>query len=194
MLLPFHIPVRRLWISALCSLGLVIAWGSANVLSDHCWLFIKGIRYVVFVGSVSFVWLFFLFALQWSSRILLLIASVLLAILMPSIELNTLGAAESGAAVILRNSNIKLEESRRSSGHYPVAFAFDREALPDRFYQFEYIPVASPKSGLIESYLLRARPIRYGCGAMPSFTVSRQGEFHLTRENREATLDDPTLE
>jgi hypothetical protein len=169
-------------------------WALAHLLTDDCWLFRNGTRFVVVFGGITFAWLFFLFALRWGGRILLLLASLVMAILIPSSERNIVAAAESGAAAILRSSTLKLEEYRASGGQYPSVLALDKGDLPVRYYRFEYVPVRSPGTGSIDNYLMRARPLRYGCAPMPSFAVSRQGQFHITRENRDATLNDPILE
>jgi hypothetical protein len=141
-----------------------------------------------------FAWLLVFFVLTKWRRLALVIVTVLGVGLFP-IDWNTVSAAASGAASTLRRTAGKLEEYRTHSREetYPSTAAFDAAPLTQRFYRFEYVPISSGNSSTINAFLLKARPFHYDCGLTYSFIVGPSGKVHFTRENRDATEDDPIL-
>ena len=124
----------------------------------------------------------------------LVIVTVLIFGLFP-IDRNMVSAAASGAASTLRRVTDNLEEYRAHSptDTYPANTMFDVSSLTQRFYRFEYLPIPSSNGSMISAFLIKARPLRYNCGPTYSFIVGPGGKINFTRENRDATEDDPIL-
>ena len=185
---------RRLGISALWSSLLVLTWLLFHLVTDHCWFYLNGIHNVSTIVTVLFTWLLVFFVLTKWRRVVLVIFTLLIVGLYP-IDWNTVSAAASGAASTLRRTAGKLEEYRTHSPTktYPATAAFEVATLTQRFYRFEYVPIPSSNSSTINAFLLKARPFRYDCGLAYSFIVGPNGKIHFTRENRDATEDDPIL-
>ena len=180
--------------SALWSAGLVILWLAAQMAIDHCWLYLLGIGSVTTMAAFGFAWLWLLLMLTWRGRIAFIALTLLMfALILPS-ERMRIAAVESRAASVLRSSAQRLEEE--VPDRYPASgnSAIFGSDLPQRFYRFEYVPQYSGDHGKTNGFLLKARPLRYDCGCTASFATSTNGKVHMTKEDREATLNDPTLD
>lgn len=60
-------------------------------------------------------------------------------------------------------------------------------------YLFTYTPGPPDSAGRITSYTLRARPIQYRRGSRRSYYTDHLGVIRFTKENRDATAQDPPL-
>ncbi len=61
-------------------------------------------------------------------------------------------------------------------------------------YRFTYTPGARDAKGLIVSYTLTARPLKYTSRTRPSYFTDESGVVRFTQEDRDATAQDPPLE
>lgn len=141
------------------------------------WLlvFLMGNKYIkIVLGAVTFLVLFFV----------------------PLEPGNVHSTATSLAASTLRatQQKIEAEHARKDARGYPATVAFVPDKASKMFYRFEYVPLTSNSSGDINGYILKARPLRYGCGITRSFLFDKDGKFHTTQEDREPTETDPILE
>ena len=144
-----------------------------------------------------FTWLLVFFVLTRWRRVILVVVTVIIVAFFPIVDRNTISAAASGAAATLRGTADKLEEYRTHSPAetYPPSVAFDvvAPALTPRFYRLEYVPIHSSNSLTIDAFLLKARPVHYDCDPSYSFILGPNAKVHFTRENRDATENDPIL-
>ena len=72
-----------------------------------------------------------------------------------------------------------------------VAAPLDRGIWKD--YKFVYRPGPEDSEGRIATYTVTARPVKYGETAKLSVFTDESGVIRGTRENREATVNDPPL-
>lgn len=180
--------------SSLWSAGFVVLWIAALVATDRCWFYVNGIESISVLAVAGFAWLFLLLVMTWRGRVGLIVLTLLIvAVILPT-EINHIAAAESQAASVLRRAAQKLEQDAPTSS-YPARVGFDVSfGATRRFYRFEYTPQYSTKDGIIDGFLLKARPQRYDCGCTLSLTLATNGKVYMTQENREATAKDPILE
>ena len=148
------------------------------------------------VAVFWFTWLWVFLFMMWRGRAILAVFTlVILAVIMPPSHRIRIAAAESTAASTLRRAAQKLGEATPANV-IPASADFEALGYPQtlRFYRFEYLPQHSSGDAKISGFLLKARPVRYECGCTASFTVASDGKIHMTQEDREATLNDPTLD
>jgi hypothetical protein len=174
-----------------------MVWLLFHIATDRCWFYVNGIHSVSTTAIGLFTWLLVFFVLTRWRRVILVVVTGIIVAFFPIIDRNTISAPASGAAATLRGTADKLEEYRTYSPAeaYPPSVAFDvaGPTLTPRFYRFEYVPVHSSNSLTIDAFLLKARPVHYDCGPTYSFIVGPNGKVHFTRENRDATENDPIL-
>ena len=185
---------RRAMKAALWSAAIVIAWIAFHLIEDRCWVYFRGTSSVVAAASLLFASLFVFFLLQWKARIVFAILMLFLLALLP-LENNRVAAAKSRAASLLRATAMRLEEYRDEAPNhfYPSTLAVQTDSHNDRYYRYSYIPLHSRDNSRIDGFLVVARPSRYSCGLLSSFTVGSDGRIHRTQEDREASLNDPVL-
>jgi len=176
--------------------AIAILWLSFRCISDRCYLRIHGGAAAAATFTLLAGWLFIFLAGNKSIRITLVLITLFALVFVQIGESNIPAAAASLAANTLRRTANRLEEehSQKSDNAYPTTVTFAPDPTAKRFYRFEYVPLASKPSGAIDGYMLKARPLRYGCGVTRSFLFDRNGRFHTTQEDREPTESDPILE
>lgn len=185
---------RRAMKAALWSAAIVIAWIAFHLIEDRCWVYFRGTSSVVAAASLLFASLFVFFLLKWKARVVFAILMLFLLALLP-LENNRVAAAKSRAASLLRATAMRLEEYRDNAPNhvYPSTLAVQTDSHNDRYYRYSYVPLHSHADSGIDGFLLTARPRRYGCGCVTNFMVGNDGKFHTTKEDREASLNDPVL-
>jgi len=146
-----------------------------SFLAAWLFVFLMGNKYIkIALGAVTFFVLFFV----------------------PLAPGNVHSTATSLAASTLRATREKLEaeHAQKEARSYRATVTFVADKTSKMFYRFEYVPLTSKSSGDIDGYILKARPLRYGCGITRSFLFDKNGKFHTIQEDREPTENDPILE
>ncbi len=166
-----------------------------HLIKDHCWFFLKGTGAIIASASLLFAWFVVFLVLKWRDRIIFAILSLLIFAIAPLEPGSPVAAAQSRAASLLRTTMGRLEEQRSAArnGAYPPTLVIETRGYEERYYRYAYVPIHSHPDSAIDDFLLTARPRRYGCGSFASFAVASDGKFHITKENREANKNDPTL-
>jgi hypothetical protein len=179
----------------LWSTVLVLLWIVANIAANRCWFYVNGVEYVSTMAVIGFLWLSLFGIMRWRGRTALVILTLVIVAVFPPSHRVRIAAAQSTAAGALRRAAQKLDQAAPAN-IYPASADLETFAVPltRHFYRVEYVPQYSPGEGKIDGYLLKARPLRYDCGCTSSFIVTSNGKIHVTQEDREATLNDPTLD
>lgn len=175
---------------------IAVLWLVLRCISDPCYLYIHGGSAVADTVALLAGWLFIFLAGDKYIRILLLAMSLFALVFIPIGESNIPGTASSLAARTLRlaSEKIEAEHDQLGTAGYPTMLALAPDETAKRFYDFHYVPLASKSGKAVDGYLLKARPLRYGCGITRSFLLDRNGRFHTTQEDRDATETDPILD
>jgi hypothetical protein len=166
-----------------------------HLIKDHCWFFVKGAGSIIASASLLFAWFVVFLMLKRRDRIIFAILSLLIFAIAPLEPGSPVAAAKSRAANLLRITMARLEEQRSAAqkSAYPPTLVIETRGYEERYYRYAYVPIRSHPDSTIDDFLLTARPRRYGCGSFASFTVASDGKFHMTKEDREANKNDPTL-
>jgi len=181
--------------AALWSAVIVIGGIVFHAIKERCWVYMRGTGPVIAAASLLFAWLFVLFLLTWRARVVFAGLTLFIFAIAPLEPVNRVAAAKSRAASLLRTTVARLQEYRdeASNNKYPSTLALETSGHDDRYYRYSYVPLHSHADSRIDGFLLIARPRRYSCGCFASLTAGSDGKIHMTREDREATIDDPAL-
>ena len=187
---------RRFAIAVLGALAIVVLWPLFCCVSDPCYLHIHGKIALTAQTGLLAGWLFIFLAGNRSIKITLVALTIFGLVFRPLEPGNIPATAESIAVRTLRLTADGLEKANGQTAgpDYPPTVTLAPEEPARRFYRFEYLPLASKSGKAIDSYILKARPLRYGCGITRSFLRDRNGRFHTTQEDRDATDSDPILD
>jgi hypothetical protein len=181
--------LQRWAVAAGASLSVCGLW-FAYLNRDGCWLYWNGPwRLTIFVFPC--LWLLLLFGLNMKGRLGLVAISLLSTLFFPHIDTVSKVTLEEVRAVgTLRKMWSVLESQKGQS--YPLRLPHTDSAYPfGSTYRFEYVP-SVPANRRADNYIVKATPLRRSCGCM-SFTIANDGRIYYTREDRPATISDPSL-
>jgi hypothetical protein len=113
----------------------------------------------------------------------------------PPLDTPHVAAAESRAVGTLGKLRSALESYKVGQpARYPQTLpSVDSSDLLRRTYRFEYVPSFSA-DGTIDTFVIRATPVRRACGCTKSFAIANDGRLYYTSEARAATFSDQPLE
>ena len=106
--------------------------------------------------------------------------------------------SEARAEAALRAMHASLDTyARASGGNYPASIEAlgaagrsSAQAGLEAGYTLDYAPGAAGTDAIVRTYVLTARPMRYG---LRNYYTDQSGTIHATRESRAATAQDPAL-
>jgi hypothetical protein len=137
-----------------------------------------------------------LFGFKMKARFILVGLTLIGLLFWPHSDRLFVAAAESSAVATLRQLRSTLESRKveQQQPSYPRTLPHIDSAYPLRStYRFEYVPSFSA-NGTIDTYVIRAMPVRRTCGCTRSFTIAEDGRLYYTLEERAATSFDQPLQ
>jgi hypothetical protein len=137
-----------------------------------------------------------MFGLGPRGRITLIVLTLVGMLFWPHVDTLRVAAAESNAVATLRQLRSALESNKvdRQQPGYPQTLPNIEHAYPlQNPYRFEYVPTFSSK-GTIDTYVIKATPLRRSCGCTRSFTIGNDGSLYFTLEERAATASDQPVQ
>ena len=166
--------------------------------NNKCFALVNGPNWVLRIEVLVWFWLFLYFLSKTNrTRLILLVATILLLMLQGHVDRIPQWAGESAALGHLRELAYALQSYRKEhpGEGYPQGLPkLSSTEKTEMLYKIDFATSRSKPEGPTDGFFIQATTYQRDCGFVRSFAIADDGQVYYTLESREATKADSKLQ